>query len=244
MSSLSTLFTALLAAVSLASATPLVRRTAAGNPNLITQLRTSTQVNRTNALIEDEPDFSNFKFNFLEKLKPGPFGGGVVVANGETFPAVTGTGISGGVVFLPPCGMNGAHTHPRASEFAIASNATVKTGYVMENGAAKFIDLTLNPLEGVVFPQGSIHFQFNDNCDPTMLFVGLSSEDPGTSFAVKNVFALGNPAASAALGLPDKINDQNLEAFTDSLPTGIILGAKECAKRCKIDGAPMIKDSN
>jgi hypothetical protein len=40
--------------------------------------------------------------------------------------------------------MVGAHTHPRASEFLIASNQTIRTGYVMETGANTFIDLTLN----------------------------------------------------------------------------------------------------
>lgn len=39
--------------------------------------------------------------------------------------------------------MVGAHTHPRASEFLITTNATIKSGFVMETGASTFIDVTL-----------------------------------------------------------------------------------------------------
>jgi hypothetical protein len=73
MPSFSGLLTALLLATA-AVASPLSRRAAAGNQTLITALKTATQVARTTALLQDEPDFSNFKFNFLAGLVPGPIG--------------------------------------------------------------------------------------------------------------------------------------------------------------------------
>jgi hypothetical protein len=73
MPSFSGLLTALLLASS-AVASPLSRRAAAGNQTLITALKTATQVARTTSLLQDEPDFSNFKFNFLAGLVPGPIG--------------------------------------------------------------------------------------------------------------------------------------------------------------------------
>jgi hypothetical protein len=75
-----------------------------------------------------------------------------------------------------------------------------------------------------------------------MLFVGLNSEDPGASFVAANFFALGDPAVSANLGFPKKINGKNAAEFGKTLPVGIILGAQECAKRCGLKDSPVIRD--
>jgi hypothetical protein len=75
-----------------------------------------------------------------------------------------------------------------------------------------------------------------------MLFVGLNNEDPGASFVAANFFALGDPAVSANLGFPNKIDGKTTAEFAKTLPVGVILGAQECAKRCGLKSAPVIRD--
>ena len=58
-------------AASLATAAPLARRLAAGNSSLINTLKQNTQVAKITSLINDKPNFGNFKFSFLAGLKPG-----------------------------------------------------------------------------------------------------------------------------------------------------------------------------
>lgn len=58
-------------AASLATAKPLTRRLASGNSSIVNQLKQQTQVDKITSLIQDEPDFGNFKFSFLGGLKPG-----------------------------------------------------------------------------------------------------------------------------------------------------------------------------
>lgn len=68
-----------------------------------------------------------------------------------------------------------------------------KFGYVLENGLVKTgqnpeIAGVLDNFEGTVFPQGSIHFQFNDNCEKATFVATLNSEDPSTSQVAQNLF--------------------------------------------------------
>lgn len=73
--------------------------------------------------------------------------------------------------------MNSPHTHPRATEFLTVVEGQLEVGFVMENGlfkdAAKEqlnalafpFNTTLDQFEATIFPQGSIHFQFNPTCE-------------------------------------------------------------------------------
>jgi hypothetical protein len=58
-------FVAAALAISLAMASPLDRRLASDNISLINELKLDTQGKRINSLIQNEPNFGNFKFNFL-----------------------------------------------------------------------------------------------------------------------------------------------------------------------------------
>ena len=89
---------------------------------------------------------------------------------------------------------------------------------------------------------GAIHFQFNDNCSPTVLFAALNNEDPGASFIAPNFFALNDPTVSANLGFPKEINGKNIREFAGTLAPGLILGSQECARRCGLPGAPVLRD--
>jgi hypothetical protein len=60
----------------------------------------------------------------------------------------------------------------------------------------------LNKFEGTVFPQGSIHYQFNNNCEKATFVAALSSEDAGTNQAAQALYALNADVVNATLGFP------------------------------------------
>lgn len=109
-------------------------------------------------------------------------GGQGNLANVKTFPPLMGLGVAMSAGFLNPCGMNTPHTHPRATEFlTIVQGNNVRTGFVMENGGPPQMSNTLMQYQGSILPQGSIHFEFNDNCEPAVFMAAFSNEDPGLS---------------------------------------------------------------
>jgi hypothetical protein len=169
---------------------------------------------------------------------PNATGGATKAANIETFPILTGLGISTTLGFLEPCGINTPHVHPRATEFlTLVDGKNLKFGYVLENGLVKAgqnpeIAGALNKFEGTVFPQGSIHFQFNDNCDKATFVASLNSEDPGTSQVAQNFFALNSDVISATLGLPKTIDGKNIEEFRKAIPPNLAQDIDSCLARC------------
>lgn len=65
--------------------------------------------------------------------------------------------------------MNTPHTHNRASEFlVIVQGGNVHTSFVQESGLTTPITTTLSLYQGAILPMGSIHYEFNDNCEPAV----------------------------------------------------------------------------
>jgi hypothetical protein len=98
----------------------------------------------------------------------------------------------------------------------VLENGLVKTGQNPE------IAGTLNNFEGTVFPQGSIHFQFNDSCDNATFIATLNSEDPGTSQVAQNFFALDSGVVNATLGFPKTIDGQVRIPMYDTIVRNIL----------------------
>jgi hypothetical protein len=196
----------------------------------------ATEVERYTLLSQMDPTHLKFDFNPAANpgVKPGA-GGQVDLANRANFPSVIGTGISAAVGFMNPCGLNTPHIHPRASEFLVlAQGSNVKTGLILENGFTVQQNTTLSQLQGTVFPEGSIHFQFNDNCQPAVFISGLSNEDPGASSIAQNFFSIDPAILDATLGFPEQIDGDNFAAFKAAIPPPFALGSKECLMRCGI----------
>ena len=122
-------------------------------------------------------------FDFLNP-PPGTFtqstgeAGRTVAASTGNFPALVGTNSAMTIGYLGPCALNAPHTHPRATEINFSVNQTFKGGFISENGA-RFVSLEFRPNQAVIFPQGVIHFEFNDNCEPGMFVASFNHEDPG-----------------------------------------------------------------
>ncbi|KAF8208538.1 RmlC-like cupin domain-containing protein [Mycena galopus ATCC 62051] len=203
---------------------------AAVNDTLITELKDApTAVNRINDLPED----SQFIFDFFDPANaPAPGAGGeVVLANAASFPAVIGNGAAMAIGLLGPCGLNTPHTHPRATEMLFNVNSTtIRSGMITENNA-RFIMTDLKPGQMTIFPQGSIHFQLNEGCEPALFVSGLNSEDPGVLQIAQRFFGLSPDIVAATLG---DLGVEEVLGLNDMIPDSVALGAAECLQRCGI----------
>lgn len=140
---------------------------------------------------------------------------------------------------MEPCGINTPHLHPRATEFlTLVEGSNLKFGYVLENG---LVDSRQNPeiagvlgrFEGTVFPQGSIHFQFNDNCEKATFVASLNAEDPGTTQVAQGFFALNAGVVNASLGFPKTIDGKNIQDFRQVIPANLAQDVDGCLARCQ-----------
>jgi hypothetical protein len=127
--------------------------------------------------------------------------------------------------------------HPRATEFLTVVDGEIDFGYILENGlvaAGENAEVagTLHQFEGTVFPQGSIHYQINNQCQPATFVAALNSEDPGTSQVAQNFFGLNADVVNATLGFPKTIDGSNIEQFRKHLPVNIAKSVDICIAKC------------
>ncbi|KAF2012242.1 RmlC-like cupin [Aaosphaeria arxii CBS 175.79] len=176
-------------------------------------------------------DFNNAKPN------NGAKGGATKSANIETFPILSGLGLSTTVGFLTGCGMNTPHVHPRATEFLTVVEGSLNFGYILENGLVSAgqnaeINGTLAQFQGTVFPIGSVHYQFNPTCDNATFVATLDNADPGTSQMAQTFFGLNPDVVNATLGFPKAVDGKDIESFRKLIPANIALAVEECVRRC------------
>jgi hypothetical protein len=217
--------------------------------DLINQLELAgTAVSRFSIIRAQGPAYYKYDFNPDANSKTtdgGTFigeGGQGVLANRAKFPALLGLGIAFSMGFMNPCGMNTPHVHPRATEVLtiadVAEGGVVKTGFILENGIASQFSTELSQCQGTVFPQGSVHYEFNDNCAPATFIAGFNSDDPGLSSIAQNFFDLDPEIVKADLGFPREINGLNIAQFAPTIPPSFALGIQSCLDRCGITYVP------
>jgi Cupin len=183
----------------------------------------------------------NLKFDFNPSANPGvtPGAGGQVdLASRSNFPILTTQGLSAATIFFQPCGLNTPHIHPRAAEFftlTTPSKLGMRTGFVMENAQANEFNTTITQYQGTLFPQGSIHWQQNLDCEPAVGVAGLNSEDPGASSIAQNFLKQTSAdILDATLGFPSQIDADNFAQFRSQIPSSLAMGVQECLHRCNI----------
>lgn len=103
---------------------------------------------------------------------------------------------------------------------------------LVEAGQNQEIAGSLGQYEGTIFPQGSIHYQFNDACEKAVFFAALDSDDPGTSSIAQNFFSLNTGVLNATLGYPKMIDGRNYEAFKNAIPPNLAQDVGNCLARC------------
>ena len=178
----------------------------------------------------------DFKINLLPPdTEPGK-GGATKAANRATFPAIVGTSASMTVGRVEGCGINTFHVHPRSAELQLLMNGTLTTEMVPENGVvdkdgkARVIRQELKPFDMTVFYQGSVHHQFNPNCDPAYFVASFAAEDPGTTQVENSVYLMDKNAIFPVLA--EKVNFDTIEQIKKNIPPSLVKGFFECKARC------------
>ena len=92
---------------------------------------------------------------------------------------------------------------------------------------------TLELLQGTAFPQGSMHWQFNDGCEQAVLVAALNSNDPGTSQMAQNFFSLDSGVVNATLGGLNAINGSSIEEFRKVIPANLAQDVSSCLAKCR-----------
>lgn len=104
-------------------------------------------------------------------------------------------GISLARVDYAPYGQNPPHIHPRATEILTVLEGSLYVGFVTSNPDNKLFAKVLSKGDVFVFPQGSIHFQFNYGTNSAVALAALSSMNPGVITIANAVFG-SKPAIS------------------------------------------------
>ncbi|QIW96771.1 hypothetical protein AMS68_002289 [Peltaster fructicola] len=184
-----------------------------------------------------------FKYDFSPTLSGGNAGSGEggqgLLAQVSNFPVLMGTGLSLAMGFLGPCGLDSMHIHNRATELVLLiKGGPLQTSFVMEDGLTDPFNATIGLYQAVIRPMGSIHWEFNDNCQAAVFVTALSNEDPGVSRTAQNFFVNPIDLVEGAMGYPAFLDNQTTEGIYRTLPRAFALGAKECLKRCGVTYTP------
>lgn len=113
----------------------------------------------------------------------------------DTFPVLTGLGVSAALIKYLPGGINPPHTHPRGTEVLYVMEGTLTVGLV--DTSNKFFTKVLEVGDVFVFPKGMVHYQINLGHMPVTVFASFSSSNPGT---------VSLPATLFGSGIPDEVH--------------------------------------
>ncbi|THG10030.1 hypothetical protein TEA_015039 [Camellia sinensis var. sinensis] len=124
-----------------------------------------------------------------------PVGSTVTPVNVMQIPGLNTLGVSLARIDFAPYGLNPPHTHPRGTEILVVLEGTLYVGFVTSNPDNRLFTKVLYPGDVFVFPQGLIHFQFNQGKTNAVALAGLSSQNPGVITIANAVFG-SNPKIS------------------------------------------------
>ncbi|CAL5431178.1 unnamed protein product [Camellia sinensis] len=122
-------------------------------------------------------------FFFSSLLTPrntsNPVGSIVTPVNVTQIPGQNTLGISLARIDFAPYGLNPPHTHPRGTEILVVLEGILYVGFVTSNSENRLFTKVLYLGDVFVFPEGLIHFQFNEGKANAVAISGLSSQNPG-----------------------------------------------------------------
>ena len=126
-------------------------------------------------------DPSDFKVTYTP---PSPTG--ATLAIGAT--AFNQTALQMLTLTLPPCGVLAAHTHPRGTEYDYVISGNYEFGFFLENGTHLTVEYAAG--DGVVVPQGAVHYTRNAGCTNAQIFVVFDDPDPATIYVAQALASL------------------------------------------------------
>ncbi|KAK2675533.1 Cupin 1 [Fusarium oxysporum f. sp. vasinfectum] len=182
------------------------------------------------------PEDDDFVFDFNKKQDNPGKGGELIAANRANFPALVGTGAGMAFGRIDPCGMNTLHVHPRSAELQVVTSGRLITEMVPENGVLDKdgkrrvirTELTANMM--TPFYQGSIHTQFNPDCEPATFIATFATEDFGTGQIADELVSLSDDVIAATFG--QSIAGEDIDKVRQAVPKSIALGVDKCLETC------------
>lgn len=159
-------------------------------------------------------------------------GGSVVTAFGTNFPATYGTGLSLAVFNLEACGIVPPHSHPRADESIIVTEGKLVTQFLADDGTP-VVTNKLSTDQATIFPQGSVHVEFNPTCGTSSFVSAYNSDDPGNSVVSP---PLGDQKSSAYPG-----SGCYVDSIRSYVPPDIVLAVERCLDRCGISQSNILQ---
>lgn len=213
-----------------------------------------TPEDRFNLLVPDPSDTSNITFQFVNNSVIAPTAGTIDLATVEMFPALFGSNLAMALGFVDACGLNTPHAHTRANEFLTILQGQLTSGFIMPNNPGSFGDIAdanidpdglMGPLaqantdltlyQGIMYPQGVMHWQFNPTCEPALFVAAFDSNDPGRMQAGRAFFSIdSDEVINAALGDSKSIHPKNIDKIRQHLPSSYAQLISECAVKCGI----------
>lgn len=117
----------------------------------------------------------------------------------------------------------------------MVSGGPLKVGAIWYTYAGREqMENTVYTWEMVTLPQGSIHWEFNDNCEPLVTANAFGTDDPGILNVANAFFHLNAAVVNATLGFPSDLNGAPIGTFANSIPPSYALGVDACLQRCNI----------
>ena len=115
----------------------------------------------------------------------------------------------------------------------LITEMTPENGVLDAEGRRRVIRNDLGPWDMTIFYQGSIHTEFNPECEEAVFVSSFGNDDFGIGQVADQFFAHDSDLVSAVLG--DRISGEDIDAVRAAIPRNIARGVDECLARCGIE---------
>ncbi|KAK8966047.1 putative germin-like protein 2-1 [Platanthera guangdongensis] len=129
----------------------------------------------------------------------------------QQLPGLNTLGVAGARIDYAAGGLIPPHTHPRASELLFVIKGTLYVGFVTSNPDNKLFTKVLYEGDAFVFPQGLIHFQFNNGETDAVALVSFGSQNPGLVVIGNSVFGAKPPISPYVLEKAFQLDQKTVE---------------------------------
>lgn len=158
-------------------------------------------------------------------------GGTIVTANLASLPVTQLTGSSMAIGVMGACGFATPHSHPRANELNLVTQGTLISTMTLENGA-RVINQTIGFQQMTVFPQGSMHMEYNPGCTNATFVAAFTSADSGVQQSMTAFMNFGDEVIQATMGGSLTVDGKDVDAFKSAIPVNVALGVESCLAAC------------
>jgi hypothetical protein len=120
---------------------------------------------------------------------------------------------------------------PRANELNLVTQGTLISTMTLENGA-RVINQTIGFQQMTVFPQGSMHMEYNPGCTNATFVAAFTAADAGVQQSMTAFMNFGDQVITATMGGALTVNGKDVDVFKSAIPVNVALGVESCLAAC------------